>query len=130
MSVGFGIGPSNRGPAGVVINKPFSPEDNLAALREKYCLAGIIQPNPFFFSSATDDPAVIDLTNTPVNSLIVTVVSGTVAIYLGRSPSASIPFLIVTAGVSQQYNLPPHDYIFTVAPLGGAASGNFVAMAR
>lgn len=128
---GFGTGPQGRGPVGVSIPAPLgSPEDNLLALREKWCLPGVMLENKFNFPAGVEKLRV-DNGMAIVNQLAVTIQTGTVLVFLGEADSASaLPAFEFTAGDTIFVKLPPHEYVFTIIPKGGiAASGNLVCMA-
>ena len=137
MSMGFGSQPGLFGDLGLRVDRPRGEGavDEMAigirAIAERFCLPKFLSINPFAFTAANQSQQ-FDLNTAAINSFVITVVTGTVSIWLGNNPSPTgvgLPHFQFGPGVSQQILLPPGGYVFTLQSTGGAASGVFTPMA-
>lgn len=132
----FGVGPQDgiyvdpsdlrraRDPAGAL-------SDDIHAIRTRYCLPSYRRRTPFNFSAANGTQTV-DAPNNLINAFTITVVTGTVSVWVGSQTGQSglgLPDYQFGPGTTTQIFLPPYSYEFTLQSTGGAASGVFTPMA-
>lgn len=134
---GFGTG---QGHEGMIPDPPLTPEDMINYLKlisDKYNVPGTLNAVPFDLT-ANETIRVVCMPSR-INSLIVTVISGTVYIYLGdysvmNGKAPAPPHISVSAGVvptTQQFALPDSsEYIFTVQEaVAATAAGCIIPLA-
>jgi hypothetical protein len=119
---GFGALPGVFGDQGVSPAQAVSQGDANKAIeeiRDRYCVPNVEQPNPFNLT-ATTTPATAfqryDLSQTPHNSFIISLESGSVRVYFGDfgGDVSSTGHLTVPAGAPFQFMLSPKGRVYTV----------------
>jgi hypothetical protein len=129
---GFGSEPPGRGARGFRADQaPPSQSDDLHAIKLRYCGPETLLPQPFSF--AANQGQRYDLTGTPINQIILTVMTGQVNGYFGDNSSgfgkaAVVPHIVGNASIIPMTEIipiaPGDNYIFTLQEgLGGTATG-------
>lgn len=134
---GFGTG---QGHEGMIPDPPLTPEDMINYLKkisDKYNVPETLQAVDFDLGA--NEAVRVVCTPARVNSLIVTVISGVVYVYLGdysgmTGKAPAPPHISVSAGVvptTQQFALPDSaEYVFTVQEgVAATAAGCIIPMA-
>ena len=81
-ATGFGVGLPGRGPQGVRGDvKPPNVNDDIHAIRERYCGGTTMLPQPFAFTA--NEGFRYDLTGQKINAIILTTLSGQVNGFFG-----------------------------------------------
>ena len=127
---GFGGG-GFGGPRGMITSEPVgNPEYNLHQIKSKLCLPPLMEQARFDFPSSGFTPLRVELAVGFINSVLPSVWSGSVGIFLGEADAKSTyPLIVAGAGQTIQYFIPANNYVFTLVPIGGAASGTITFMA-
>jgi hypothetical protein len=131
----FGVNPIDEG----IEPRPQirAPEDRMSedihALRERYVQPQLFLPSTFNLTAAAPGNfAKVDFSQMKVNSVLVSVISGTVNLWFGDYTAnlTSPPHAqFVALGAPSQIMIPVGPYTFTIASTGGAAVVTFVPMA-
>jgi hypothetical protein len=135
MPVGFGNDPISKLPRGMRADQPPpNTGDDMHAIRKRY--VGPKTLSPQIFSFAANAGQRFDLTGTPVNAVILTIVSGQVNGYFSDCSSqfgraALPPHFVGSASIAPNtdvISIPPgDDYIFTLQEgVGGTTTGTIV----
>ena len=127
-SRGFGSGASSQG---VVSRTPTDAGRELEGIRERIAPSIVLNQYRFAFASVTSPPIRIEVGAAAINTVSVTVRTGTIGIHLGDATSQdAVAAFEFTAGDTKQVKIPLDSfYIFTVIPIGVGASGSIVVMA-
>jgi hypothetical protein len=93
-------------------------EQHTRAVSDRYVEDPLLQPQQIFIVGAAGAPSVrIDFSNQRHNSLIISVTTGTLNLFLGDysgMPQAASPHLQIAAGSTQQFFLPLQGRVYTV----------------